>query len=191
MLRIAFCPSASQPTTLLACLASGTMIRYDLRFAHLQGGGAIDRIAGHVGPILGMDWRENGEDHSSASSGGWVATGGLDNTVKIWDFNQPNLSSKPSKTLLPSHSVLNVAWHPSHPTELATSPLPALGINETEHTDTSEASLQTSNATPWSTWSNEIAIWDTRQEYYPSHVLQADSAPTGQSIDIVGLRRAS
>ena len=46
--HLSFSPSASQPFTLLAACASGTLIRYDVRYISKQNGGATDRVAGMV-----------------------------------------------------------------------------------------------------------------------------------------------
>ncbi|KAM0755397.1 WD40 repeat-like protein [Meredithblackwellia eburnea MCA 4105] len=73
--RIIFSPSPSQPWTLLACCSSGTFLRYDLRNLSSSGkpGTAVtDRVAGHVGAVLGVDWREG----YSSSTGSQAGLGG-------------------------------------------------------------------------------------------------------------------
>ncbi|GAA5888827.1 hypothetical protein JCM6882_002868 [Rhodosporidiobolus microsporus] len=144
--HLSFSPSASQPFTLLAACASGTLIRYDVRYISRQNGGATDRIAGHIGACLAMDWRDGfscerpipgaaggvtvgatAETAGGGREGGWVVTGGIDKTIKIWDFSLPTLATKPVRTLYTSQAVHAVAWHPSRATELVSSPLPSLG----------------------------------------------------------------
>ncbi|KAK4706117.1 SEA/GATOR complex protein SEA2/WDR24, partial [Phenoliferia sp. Uapishka_3] len=184
--RMAFSPSASQPWTLLAVCTSGTLIRYDLR--NLSSGkpsGAItDRFAGHVGAILAMDWRDNYDaDDAERREGGWVVTGGMDRTIKIWDFSQPVLQNKPIKTLYSCQPVQDVAWHPSLGTELASSPMPTLGTllrsGTEDNSGGSSASLDTGSKDRGAGkeslfWKNEIEVWDTRRAFFPKATLKTE-----------------
>ncbi|KAL8284199.1 hypothetical protein RQP46_004948 [Phenoliferia psychrophenolica] len=181
--RIAFSPSASQPWTLLAVCASGTMIRYDLRnlSSGKPGGAMTDRIAGHVGACLAMDWRDSyGSDGADRRDGGWVVTGGMDRTIKVWDFSQPILQNRPVRTLYSSQPVQDVAWHPTRGTEIASSPMPTLGTllrgGVEETSGGSSASLDTTKerTTTRAFWKNEIEIWDTRRAYFPKLAIKTD-----------------
>ncbi|GAA5981384.1 hypothetical protein JCM10908_004089 [Rhodotorula pacifica] len=210
--HLAFSPSASQPFTLVAACASGTMIRYDVRYVSRQNGGATDRIAGHVGACLAMDWRDGfscerdtsgtgvgstAETAGGGREGGWVVTGGVDRTVKIWDFSLPTLSTKPVRTLYTSQPVYSVAWHPTRPTELASSPMPSLGLGA-ESSSSSSVLGDEIPSTPISTadsplaalikgdppasrartdrnaWKNEIEVWDVRRPYFPKLAIKTD-----------------
>ncbi|ORY90154.1 hypothetical protein BCR35DRAFT_299710 [Leucosporidium creatinivorum] len=180
--HLAFSPSVAQPFTLVAACGSGTLIRYDIRYTGRQGGGAIDRIAGHVGSCLAMDWRDNldGERSDTAGGnreGGWVATGGLDKTIKIWDFSLPTLSTKPARTLHASQPVQAIAWHPTRPTELASSPLPLLSVDggvddAPPPTPTTEVPLM--KDVGGGAWKNEVEVWDTRRPYFPKLAIKTD-----------------
>lgn len=209
--HLAFSPSASQPFTLVAACASGTMIRYDVRYVSRQNGGATDRIAGHVGACLAMDWRDGfscerepaaasgigstAETAGGGREGGWVVTGGVDRTVKIWDFSLPTLSTKPVRTLYTSQPVYSVAWHPTRPTELASSPMPSLGLgaegssssvgDEVPSTPSSAvdsplaAMIKGDNPAPRArtdrnAWKNEIEVWDVRRPYFPKLSIKTD-----------------
>ncbi|GAA5858713.1 hypothetical protein JCM8547_004952, partial [Rhodosporidiobolus lusitaniae] len=216
--HLSFSPSASQPFALLAACASGTLIRYDVRYISRQNGGATDRIAGHIGACLAMDWRDGFScERSSATGeggvsvgvsqetagggreGGWVVTGGVDKTIKIWDFSQPTLSTKPVRTLYTSQAVHAVAWHPSRATELASSPLPSLGLSggdggvSTGGTDDMQPSTPVTPGEPLTgqlgkreeraegrstlggnAWKNEIEVWDIRRPYFPKMAIKTE-----------------
>ncbi|GAA6002689.1 hypothetical protein JCM10207_007628 [Rhodosporidiobolus poonsookiae] len=214
--HLSFSPSASQPFTLLAACASGTLIRYDVRYISRQNGGATDRIAGHIGACLAMDWRDGFDCERQSTSGvsvgstaetagggregGWVVTGGVDKTIKIWDFSQPTLSNKPVRTLYTSQAVHAVAWHPSRATELASSPLPSLGLSGDGGTSSSggtgaDDAPPTTPVTPGDPyaaalikgerggegryvggggWKNEIEVWDVRRPYFPKLAIKTD-----------------
>ncbi|GAA5950353.1 hypothetical protein JCM3765_004517 [Sporobolomyces pararoseus] len=203
--HLSFSPSASQPFTLLAACASGTLIRYDVRYISRQNGGATDRIAGHIGSCLAMDWRDgfdceklpgsssnnagggnigvSQETAGGGKEGGWVVTGGIDQTIKIWDFSLPILATKPIRTLYPSQPVQSVSWHPTNGTELASSPLPSLTSTSLDKGDDSIANSAKHRS--WiagggaqggggGSWKNEISIWDTRRPYFPKLSIRTD-----------------
>ncbi|GAA5950645.1 hypothetical protein JCM21900_002539 [Sporobolomyces salmonicolor] len=213
VLHLSFSPSSSQPFTLLAACASGTLIRYDVRYISRQNGGATDRIAGHIGSCLAMDWRDgfdcerpiggaggNGstpvigvsqETAGGGREGGWVVTGGVDSTIKIWDFSLPTLSTKPARTLYPSQPVQAVAWHPTRGTELASSPLPSLSLGAegsasgaVDEVPNMPASIENPLGAIFKSeggalgggnaWKNEIEVWDTRRPYFPKFAIKTE-----------------
>lgn len=220
--HLAFSPSASQPFTLVAACTSGTMIRYDVRYVSRQNGGATDRIAGHVGACLAMDWRDgfscerdatgsgvgtSAETAGGGREGGWVVTGGVDRTVKIWDFSLATLSTKPVRTLYTSQPVYSVAWHPTRPTELASSPTPSLGLgaesssssvgDEVPSTPISTADsplatlIKGDNPPPRArsdrnAWKNEIEVWDVRRPYFPKLAIKTDE-PISSRLDCASI----
>lgn len=146
-----------------------------------------DRIAGHVGACLAMDWRGNyAADGAERAEGGWVVTGGMDRTIKIWDFSQPILQNRPVRTLYSSQPVHDVAWHPTRGTEIASSPMPALGtlLRGAPDPDSggSSASLDAAKerATSRSFWKNEIEIWDTRRAFFPKLSIETDEPVSGE-----------
>jgi len=208
--HLSFSPSASQPFTLLAACASGTLIRYDVRYISRQNGGATDRIAGHIGSCLAMDWRDgfdcekggagpgvSQETAGGGKEGGWVVTGGIDSTIKIWDFSLPTLSTKPVRTLYPTQPVQSVSWHPTNGTELASAPLPSLSLGSDAGGGGGGGGDETTPTTPvamnnpfrdgsaaksgGNSWKNEIAIWDTRRPYFPKLSIKTDDPSSGES----------
>ncbi|CDR47180.1 hypothetical protein NBRC10512_002691 [Rhodotorula toruloides] len=218
--QLSFSPSPSQPFTLVAACASGTLIRYDVRFVARQNGGATDRVAGHIGSCLAMDWRDGFSCERTPSSagtpgvtsetagggreGGWVVTGGVDRTIKIWDFSLPTLSTKPVRTLYASQPVRSVAWHPTRATELASSPMPSLGLGATGEGSSGSLgedapvtplaaqdpaitaavkgdSLRVKSALDGDAWKNEIEVWDVRRPYFPKVAIKTEE-PTAALV---------
>lgn len=217
--QLSFSPSPSQPFTLVAACASGTLIRYDVRFVARQNGGATDRVAGHIGSCLAMDWRDGFSCERTPSSagtpgvtsetagggreGGWVVTGGVDRTIKIWDFSLPTLSTKPVRTLYASQPVRSVAWHPTRATELASSPMPSLGLGATGEGSSGSLgedapvtplaaqdpaitaavkgdSLRVKSALDGNAWKNEIEVWDVRRPYFPKVAIKTEEPTAGE-----------
>lgn len=119
-----------------------------------------------------MDWRDNLDSHrgdGDRREGGWVATGGSDGFVKIWDFSLVTLSTKPVRTLYSSQPVQVVAWHPTRSTELASAPMPPLSVAVPTDETTSASGIDDAAA-----WRNEIEIWDTREVYFPKFSLKTE-----------------
>ncbi|KAF9782978.1 hypothetical protein BJ322DRAFT_186081 [Thelephora terrestris] len=120
---LAFSPSQSQPLNAIVGLDNGGLYRWDLRMGPR---GQLDRIpVAHSGPILSLDWYtpQSGIDGlPSVSSEMWVATGGLDRCVKVWDFNSSaggDGSQSPIYNLHTSFPVRRVLWRPGYGCELA------------------------------------------------------------------------
>lgn len=214
VLQLSFSPSAAQPFSLLAVCASGTMIRYDIRYTGRGGGGATDRIAGHVGACLAMDWRDSldsdhvsriGEEPAERKEGGYVATGGMDGTIKIWDFSLPSLSVKPVRTLRMGRPVKDVKWH-SGGQKLAACSLPSLSLGRPgaeelgEYDGIDEASVgarlgarlerkssyeQAGTGLNGSEWRNEVEIWDIARESFPTRCIRTLQPTSGkQSLSV-------
>ncbi|KDE06920.1 hypothetical protein MVLG_02807 [Microbotryum lychnidis-dioicae p1A1 Lamole] len=177
--HLAFSPSSSQPWTLLAACASGTLIRFDVRNVNQRTGGVTDRIAGHTDACLSLDWRdgfyhERTDSAGGTRDGGWVVTSGLDRTIKIWDFSGATIATKPFRTLYPAQPAATVAWHPTKPTELATSPLSLL--SEEGNSDGGDTSGGLDRAAAG--WKTEIEVWDVRRPHFPKYALKTDEHPS-------------
>lgn len=139
-----------------------------------------------------MDWRDNidGERSDTAGGnreGGWVATGGLDKTIKIWDFSLPTLSTKPARTLHASQPVQALAWHPTRPTELASSPLPLLSVDggvDDAPPPTPTTEVPTLKDVGGGSWKNEVEVWDTRRPYFPKLAIKTDEPTSGELVGL-------
>lgn len=134
-----------------------------------------------------MDWRDNLEADkrdSDRGEGGYVVTGGMDNTIKVWDFALPTLSSKPVRILSTSQPVQAVSWHPTRATELISSPLPSLSLNVPASTPTEEGGPNEGmmDGGLGSSWRNEIEVWDVRKEYYPKLCIKTNEPISGQFV---------
>ena len=80
--------------------------------------GQLDRLpVAHSGPILALDWCT--PDGGVTSSGGWVASGSLDRTVKVWDLTGPHFERTPAYTLTTQFPIRRVRWRPGYECEIA------------------------------------------------------------------------
>ena len=80
--------------------------------------GQLDRLpVAHSGPILALDWCA--PDGGGSSTGGWIASGSLDWTVKVWDLTGPHVERIPAYTLATQFPVRRVRWRPGYECELA------------------------------------------------------------------------
>ncbi|KIY64047.1 hypothetical protein CYLTODRAFT_359035 [Cylindrobasidium torrendii FP15055 ss-10] len=124
---LAFSPTSSHPLQVMVGLDNGNIYRWELKMAQR---GQLDRVpVAHTAPVTALDWRlpdgaqALGGVEPQATGLGWIVSGGLDRTVKIWDLSWPSVSShiqhKPTYTLHPSFPVRNVHWRPGYACELA------------------------------------------------------------------------
>ncbi|KDQ16119.1 hypothetical protein BOTBODRAFT_31188 [Botryobasidium botryosum FD-172 SS1] len=160
-------PVASTALSALVALESGTLVHWDLRKCRT----ALDRVnVAHRGAILGIDWvgpsiwmgPPSEVPSNIAGSNGWVCTGGMDRTVKIWDMSFPHLSQNPTHTLHTSFPVRSVSWRPSHDTEIAVVPL-AHGISSARQPDNKN--------TGGANYGSSIELWDVRRNWIPKYLL--------------------
>ena len=96
-------------------LCSSVLLRYDFS----QGPkGQLDRLpVAHTRPILSLDWCA--PEGGASGAGGWIASGSLDRTVKVWDITNPNFERAPTYTLATQFPVRRVRWRPGYECELA------------------------------------------------------------------------
>jgi len=93
--------------------------------------GLLDRLpVAHSTSVTSLDWCNlpltmPGPVTSDAIGAGlgWLVSGGLDRTVKVWDLTAPGTSarmpSKPTYTLHPPFPVRRVVWRPGYECEVA------------------------------------------------------------------------
>lgn len=80
--------------------------------------GQLDRLpVAHTGPILTLDWCA--PEGGGPGAGGWIASGSLDRTVKVWDITNPHFERPPTYTIATQFPVRRVRWRPGYECELA------------------------------------------------------------------------
>ncbi|EJD41071.1 hypothetical protein AURDEDRAFT_186730 [Auricularia subglabra TFB-10046 SS5] len=144
-------PVATDPHLAIIGLDNGTLQRWDLRSANRPM--ETVRLA-HMTQVLGMDWLPP----PTADRGhGWLATCGMDKTIKLWDLSGTSLPSTPSRTLHASYPVRRVFFRPKHDTEV-------IAVPQLDH-------------------ELPVEIWDVRREWLPKWTLQP--AGEGDVHDLV------
>lgn len=181
---ICFAPrhnSAAPSYHLMAASESGHITRWDLR----QPKQPLERVMAHPGGALSLDWKGSVVDSSafSATAGagdsgisderegrkvsqgqaedawGWLASAGMDGTVKIWDMSS---GLRQVHTLNVARPVGFVRWHASaeRPCDVVVTPLPAPSVpGQAEES-----------------WQPDLEIWDVRCEYLAKETLWTGGA---------------
>ncbi|EPQ54919.1 WD40 repeat-like protein [Gloeophyllum trabeum ATCC 11539] len=109
-------PSTARPLEAVVGLENGSILRWDLTKGQL---GQLAHVpVAHAGPVLALDWRP------PADGGAWVASGGLDRCVKVWDLAPPapapaDNKHRPRYTLRARAPAPRVRWRPAYACELA------------------------------------------------------------------------
>ncbi|KAH8927803.1 WD40 repeat-like protein [Atractiella rhizophila] len=138
---------------------SGSLVRWDLR----KPGMNYSSIA-HLGSGLCVDWT-HGYDEETKSWVDWVASGGQDRKIKIWNatlFDRP----KPLQTLKTTHPVRRLSFRPSHVREIA-----SIGIS----------SIFTETSSSLSFQSPIVDVWDISNSSIPKYSLYSSAGSSSQA----------
>jgi WD40 repeat protein len=136
----------------------------------------------HPGGALTLDWKGSVLDLSSFAgdsgisdersgdtrrsqaedSWGWLASAGMDGTVKIWDMSASNHTLRQVHTLNVARPVQFVRWHSSaeRPCDVVVTPLPAVSVPGQAEEN----------------WQPDIEIWDVRREYLAKETIWTGGA---------------
>ncbi|KIY43394.1 hypothetical protein FISHEDRAFT_52780 [Fistulina hepatica ATCC 64428] len=211
---VVFSPSSWQPLQAVCGLDNGSLYRWDLKMGQR---GMLDRVPiAHTASIMTLEWCAppySSTDTATSNNMGWLATGGLDAFVKVWDLTSSSSSTsiphKPTYTLHPSFPVRRILWRPSYACELAivsntefssgsnpdstNTPTNALGLDFGEPDKTDAWSPGPSSASPsvaspknhvLDIGGDPVEIWDVRRQWVAKWAVPA-SAAEGGAADIV------
>ncbi|KAI9508833.1 hypothetical protein F5148DRAFT_1192288 [Russula earlei] len=162
----AFSCSQACPVHAIVGLDNGSLYRYDLSMGSK---GQLDRLpVAHTGPILTLDWCA--PDGGVPGAGGWIASGSLDRTVKVWDITGPHVERIPAYTLATRFSVRRVRWRPGYECELAVASNAEFGMGSMPEINDSSTILDVDPEKPEVAPTKRridigdaIEIWDVRR----------------------------
>jgi WD40 repeat protein len=123
----------------------------------------------HTGPILTLDWCA--PDVGVPGAGGWIASGSLDRTVKVWDLTSPHFERVPY-TISTQFPVRRVRWRPGYECELAVASNAEFGVGTMSDVSDSgtlvDDDSEKSEVAPMkgrTDIGNAVEIWDVRRGY--------------------------
>ncbi|KAI7907105.1 WD40-repeat-containing domain protein [Cokeromyces recurvatus] len=136
-----------------AAFETGTIQKWDMRNPKAL---YNRKVSAHNGPCLTVDWHPNGK---------FVASGGRDKTIKVWDMTSDN--RRPLYTIRTMASVSRIQWRPGFENEIASCAL---------LTD------------------SRIHIWDIRRPHIAKYTFdEHDTTPTGflwlNSIELLSVSK--
>ena len=189
--------STADPFQLIAANESGSIARWDLRSPK----NPLDRTMAHQGGVLSVAWKgsisldtafesasnlegENTSKQSSNDPWGWLATAGMDGSVKvcpkslfarallmgtsqIWDMSSHLHVPRCVHTLNVNRPIQSVQWHTSNsrPCEVIVVP----------------SSIGSTIKTLDDQWQPDIEIWDVRKEHLPKQIFWTNGSPVCKS----------
>ncbi|KII91642.1 hypothetical protein PLICRDRAFT_515536 [Plicaturopsis crispa FD-325 SS-3] len=173
--NVVFSPNQSQPLQAIAGLDNGSIYRWDLKMGQR---GQLDRLPmAHSGAVLALDWCSGRGEGGT----GWLVSGGLDHTAKIWDLTSSGLTHmphRPTYILHPSFPIRRVLWRPSYETELAIVSNAEFGTGSNPDLAATESGK---DGKPGS--GDRIEIWDVRREWVAKWAV-SESASGGGVTDL-------
>ncbi|KAI0255369.1 hypothetical protein BJV78DRAFT_1279536 [Lactifluus subvellereus] len=147
-------------------------------------------LVAHTGPILALDWCA--PDGGGPSAGGWIASGSLDWTVKVWDLTGPHFECPYTlATQFPvQFPVRRVRWRPGYECELAivsnaefgTGPMSDISDSGAV-TDVDLEKPELAPAKRRADIGDPVGIWDVRRGYITKWLV-GGSAIEGGVTDI-------
>lgn len=137
-------------------------LRYDFSMGSK---GQLDRFpVAHTGPILTLDWCA--PDGGVPGAGGWIASGSLDRTVKVWDISGPHFVRTATYTIATQFPVRRVRWRPGYECELAIASNAEFGIgsmSEISDPDPEKPEVAPTNMKRRTDIGDAVEIWDVRR----------------------------
>ncbi|KAL7418018.1 hypothetical protein BDY24DRAFT_373801 [Mrakia frigida] len=156
---LAICPTNTHQIVL--GLDNGSLGWIDWRKGNRM---ANRKFSAHADAVMSVDWKESMDERGEGrAAGGWIASGGLDKKVHIWNNSSP--SKNLHRTLRTSLPVSKVSWRPGHDTEIAVSP----------YSKTSSGTLVDAVEAD-----SQIQIWDVRRGYVPKYLIEGGEGPVAE-----------
>ena len=162
------------------CLS--VLLRYDFSMGPK---GQLDRLpVAHTGPILTLDWCA--PEGGAPGAGGWIASGSLDRTVKVWNLTNPHIERPPTYTIATQFPVRRVRWRPGYECELAVSSNAESGTGSmSDITDSGtivDVDMEKPEAAPVkgrTDVGDAVEIWDVRRGHIAKWQVRGSSIEGG------------
>ncbi|KAI0003209.1 hypothetical protein BJV74DRAFT_812265 [Russula compacta] len=158
----AFSCSQVCPVHAVVGLDNGSLYKYDFSMGSK---GQLDRFpVAHTGPILTLDWCA--PDGGVPGAGGWIASGSLDRTVKVWDISGSHFVRTATYTIATQFPVRRVRWRPGYECELAVASNAEFGIgsmSEVSDPDPEKPEEAPTNVKRRTDIGDAVEIWDVRR----------------------------
>lgn len=162
-----------------------TFPRWDLQMGQR---GQLDRLPlAHTASVTSLDWCHSSGSADSSTGLGWIVSGGLDHTVKVWDLTTSVAGSymqhKPTYTLHPSFPVKHVHWRPHYECEIAVVSNAEFGAGANpdipqNHLSGIDRVIDVAGS-PSTSIGDAVEIWDVRRGWIPKWRISGTSLDGG------------